>query len=120
MPRILTDAYRDATFCLPFSQDKSECAFVKPMTETARNEIRRRAAQEAGHGAALAERYFLRGALREAITGWKGFYDVKGNELPFSPEMIDELCACDPDFATAMLVRVLSVARAGELEDEKN
>lgn len=120
MPRVLTDAYRDATFCLPFSKDKGECAFVRPMTETRRNEIRRRVMQEAGHDAALAENYFLREVLREAVTGWKGFYDVKGRELSFSREMLDEICACDPDFASLMLARILSVARTGELEDQKN
>ncbi len=120
MPKVLTDAYRDATFCLPFSRDKSECAFVRPMTETRRNEIRRRITQEAGHDAILAEHYFLREVLREAVVDWKGFYDVNGQELSFSREVLDEICACDPDFASLMLARILSVARTGELEDQKN
>ena len=120
MPKVLTDAYKDATFCLPFTKDKTECAFVRPMTETRRNELRRRATQEAGHDAALAEHYFMRDMLRECVVNWKGFYDASGKELPFSPSMLDEVCACDSDFAALMLTRVLHVARMGELDDQKN
>ncbi len=120
MPKVLTDQYRDATFCLPFTQDKTECVFVRPITETRRNEIRRRITREAGHDESLAAHYFMREALRESVAGGRGFRDVNGRELPFSREMLDEVCACDPDFAALMLARIMAVARTGELEDQKN
>ncbi|MDD2966603.1 MAG: hypothetical protein PHN64_03790 [Desulfovibrionaceae bacterium] len=48
MPTLLTDRYKDATYFIPYTMDKSEGVFVKPLTETKRNELRNAAIQEAG------------------------------------------------------------------------
>ncbi len=98
MPRVLTDQYRNVTFCLPFSGDKSECAWVKPLTETEINRLRQDAAKEAGADEELAGKYLIRGMLLKSITGWQGFYDAGGKDIPCTPEMIREICECDPDF----------------------
>ena len=41
MPCILTDRYKDSTFFIPYTLDKTEGVFVKPLTETKRNDVRR-------------------------------------------------------------------------------
>lgn len=120
MPKILTDAYKDATFILPYSEDKSECAYVKPLTDTAIDRIRLDAGKEAGTDEALAGRFFLVKFLQQSLTGWQGFYDAGGEEIPFSAEAIKDICECDPEFTTAMAYRIRNVARIGMLEDEKN
>ena len=120
MPRILTDAYRDATFVLPFTEDKSEYALVKPMTETALNALRTESAKEGGADEQLAGKIFVRKLLQKSLAGWTGFYDAGGNELPFSPEIIAEICECDPEFAALLVLRIRNVARIGELEERKN
>ena len=53
MPRILTDAYKDKVFVLPYTDDKKECAYIKPLTDTALNRIRREASKESGTDEAL-------------------------------------------------------------------
>lgn len=120
MPKIMTNAYRNRTFILPFSDDKSECAYVKPLTDTEIDRIRLKAATEGGADDNITTRYFTRYFLEEAVTGWKGFYDVDGLEIPYSKEMLKEICECDPEFAAIMVLRIRSVARFGELEERKN
>lgn len=120
MPVVLTDAYKNRTFILPFTADKSECAYVKPLTETDIDKIRKQAAKEGGADEVLITRYFNRAYLMESITGWQGFYDAAGNEIPYSPEMVKEICECDPAFAFETLRRVRDIARLGELDERKN
>lgn len=48
MPKILTKVYKNALFFLPYSRDKSEGVWCKPLTMTKRNELRRQAQIEAG------------------------------------------------------------------------
>ncbi len=120
MPVVLTDAYRNRTFILPFTADKTECAFVKPLTETEIDKIRKQAAKEGGADEVLVTRYFNRLHLMESIVGWQGFFDVAGNEIPYSAEAVKEICECDPSFAIDTLMRVRNIARLGELEERKN
>lgn len=120
MPRILTNAYRNRTFVLPFTPDKSECAYVKPLTDTAINKIKNQAAAEGGSDESLANKFFMQHFLEQSITGWQGFFDVVGNEIPFSGETLKEICECDPEFATIMAMRIRNVARQGELDERKN
>lgn len=120
MPVVLTDAYRNKTFILPFVGDKSECAYIRPLTDTEIEKIRRQAAKEGGADETLVQKYFTRLFLMEAITGWQGFYDVAGNEISYSPEMVKEICDCDPEFALQTILRVRNIARTGELEERKN
>lgn len=120
MPRILTDAYKNRTFILPFSDDKSECAYIKPLCDSEINKIRLDAAKEAGADEDLVSKYFTRLFLEKSVTGWRGFYDAGGNELPYSRETLREICECDPEFVALMLLRIRSIARYGELEERKN
>lgn len=120
MPRILTNAYRNRTFILPFTQDKTECAYIKPLTDTAISKIRNQAAAEGGADDMLTNKYFLQHFLEQSITGWQGFFDVAGNEIPYTQETLKEICECDPDFAALMAMRIRNVARQGELDERKN
>lgn len=120
MPRILTDAYRNATFIVPFTEDKSEFALVKPLTDTQVNNIRNDASREAGADEQLAGKFFVRKLLEKSVTGWRGFYDVAGNSLEYSRETLREICECDPEFAAGLALRIRNVARLGELEERKN
>lgn len=120
MPRIMTDVYRNASFIVPFSEDKTEYAVVKPLTDTDIEAIRNEAAKEGGADESLMHKFFLRRLLAASVTGWQGFYDVAGNELAFTPEMLREICECDPEFAAALAIRIRNVARMGELEERKN
>lgn len=120
MPKILTSGYKNKTFVLPFTDDKSECAYIKPLSDTEIRNIQLKAATEGGADEQLAAKYFTRIFLQEAITGWKGFFDVAGNEIPHSIEAIKDICECDPEFAAIMVLRIRSIARMGELEERKN
>lgn len=120
MPRILTNAYRNSTFILPYSDDKTEYATIKPVTDSMISRIRTRATSEAGADEQLAGKYFTQHFLEESITGWSGFYDVAGKEIPFSRDALKEICECDPAFVEIMALRIRNVARQGELEERKN
>lgn len=120
MPVILTDRYKDSTFFIPYTADKSEGVFCKPMTETKRNAIRREAIQEAGHDQELFVQIFGVRHLGAAISGWKGFRDAGGEDIPYAKDALKSLIDCDPDFFGELSRRVNSVARYGELADEKN
>lgn len=120
MPKVMTDAYRNATFILPYSDDKRECAYIKPLCDTEINRIRRDAAKEAGTDESLFNSFFMRIFLQEAIVGWEGFFDAGGHEISYTREMVKEICECDPEFAAGMVLRIRNVARLGELDDRKN
>lgn len=120
MPRVLTDAYRDSTFVLPFTEDKSEYVLVRPQTDTSISSLRIDAMKEGGADDELAGKIFIRKLLQKSIAGWCGFYDAAGHELRYSPEMIAEICECDPEFASLLSLRIRNIARLGELEERKN
>lgn len=120
MPRVLTDAYREKTFFIALTADKSEGVWVKPLSETDRNELRRNTLKEAGGDADVATALLSCAYLQNAVVDWKGFTDARGNDLPCSAEIIKEVCRCDPDFTTGLLLRISNVARYGMLDDEKN
>lgn len=120
MPCILTDRYKDSTFFIPYSPDKSEGVFVKPLTETKRNDIRRATIQEAGQDNELFNQMIMRSMLGESIQDWKGFTDPGHDDIPYNKETLKTLIPLDPDFFNGLLLRVNNVARHGELVDEKN
>lgn len=120
MPRIITDAYRDARFFVPYTDDKREGVFVKPLTETAMFKLRDEAAKEGGADEHLSISILTRKLLQASITDWQGFYDAAGHEMPCTPEVIKEICECDPEFASGLMFRIRNVARLGELEEQKN
>ncbi len=120
MPKILTKVYKNALFFLPYSRDKSEGVWCKPLTMTKRNELRRQAQIEAGMDTDIADAYLTRAMLEESIVDWKGFWTASGEEIPYSKEVLRDMCECDPGTAVTMLARILEIARMGELEDKKN
>jgi hypothetical protein len=120
MPCIITDRYKDSTFFIPYTPDKSEGVFVKPLTETKRNDIRRATIQEAGQDNDLFNQMLVRSMLGESIQEWKGFTDVAHEKIDYSKENLKGLIPLDPDFFGTLLLRVNNVARYGELADEKN
>jgi len=120
MPVLLTEAYASSTFFIPLKADKSEGVWVRPLTETKRRKIKDYALQEAGHDTDIATRYTIRDTLKECIVKWKGFYDVAGNEIPYSQDMLATLVNIDPEFFSGLYLRVVAVARFGEIEDVKN
>ena len=120
MPKILTEKYLESTFFVPYASDKSEGVWVKPLSQTKRNAIRQNSIQEAGHDVSIAEDFVLFETLKICITDWKGFYDVKGLEIPYTPEILKECMRCNMEFFNQMYIRILAVATFGELEQEKN
>ena len=85
-----------------------------------RNRIRLKSAKEAGADEGIAGALFIKAIIDEAVTDWKGFVDVAGEELPCTPEMKAQICECDPDFAAGLVSRICHVVRIGEMEDQKN
>lgn len=120
MPRILTDAYRDARFFVPYNDAKTEGVFVRPLTETTMFKLRDEASKEGGADDQLSSTILVRKLLQASITDWQGFYDAAGEEMPCTPEVIKEICECDPEFASGLMFRIRNVARLGELEEQKN
>lgn len=120
MPKVLTDAYRNSTFILTFTDDKKEYAVIRPLIDSRLSKLRVDAAKEAGADEEIAGSIFAKKLLLEAIKDWRGFYDVTGKELPYSENAIREICECDPDFAAGLALRIRNVARIGELEERKN
>lgn len=120
MPKIMTDAFMARTFFLPFSVDKSEGVWARPLTLTRRMEIQRESQLEAGMDADIAANYFCRGILQESIQDWRGFYTPDGVEVPYSKEAVKSLCENDPGMAATILERIMAMARTGELNERKN
>lgn len=120
MPKILTNAYAEAEFFIPYTADKSEGVYAVPITETRRNEIRRAVIQEAGQDEEIAGVLFVKHLLKECLRGWKGFFDATGVAIPFSGESIDDICKHDPEFVASLATRIANIARFGELVEEKN
>lgn len=118
--RIMTEAFKDKAFFVPLSKDKSEGVFVRPVTATMRRQVQQEALKEAGADASIADFYTVVKLLQKGLTGWQGFQDMEGQEIPFSIEMVRELCECDPDFMAGLAARIQHVARMGEMEDRKN
>lgn len=120
MPVVLTKPYLESTFFIPMKADKSEGVWVKPLTLTARKRIQNDAIQESGQDQQLAAEYLVRDTLKACVTDWKGFLDVKGVEIPYSQDVMLELLKYDPEIFSGLYVRIMSVARFGELEEIKN
>ena len=120
MPRIVTNAYVDAVYFMPFTADKSEGVFAKPGTRTMYNDCRREAALEAGADMDLAESLAALKILQKCITNWKGFYNTEGDEIPYRPEVLKDLWENDTAMFSSIFVRHREIARMGELADEKN
>ena len=120
MPKILTDAYRDATFFVPQNVEKTEGFSCTPLPLTLQQKLLNEARKEAGGDDQLVTSIYQRKALQNCVKSWVGYTDVAGVELECSPEVIKEICNCDPSHTTNMQIRLENVARLGELEERKN
>ena len=120
MPKILTDAYRDATFFVTYNEDKTEGVYLKPLTDTMKGKLRNEAQKEAGADDAQTGAILVRKMIQESVQDWKGFYDMAGAEIPCDKEHIKEICECDSEIAAGLMFRIQNVARMGELEERKN
>lgn len=120
MPKILTNKYAESEFYIPYTVDKSEGAYAVPITETRRKEIRREVIQEAGQDEEIARELMTKHILKECLRGWKGFYDAVGAEIPFSDDAINDICKHDTEFVNSLFVRIVNIAKFGELVEEKN
>ena len=120
MPKILTDAYRDATFFVTYNEDKTEGVHLKPLTDTAKGKLRNDAQKEAGADDAQTGAIFVRKMIQASVQDWKGFFDVAGDGILCTPDSIKEICECDSEFTAGLMFRIQNVARIGELEERKN
>ena len=120
MPKMLTGDFMRRTFFLPFSLDKSEGVWARPLSLTKRMELQREAQMEAGMDADLSGNYLCRRVLQESIIDWQGFFAPDGTEIPYSKEAVAAMCEHDPAMASDLLGRILAMARAGELAERKN
>lgn len=118
--RIMTEAYKDAIYFIPLNGQKTEGIYVKPISSTERRRITLEAVKEAGGDMAVAAYLESVKMLQAALDGWKGVYDMSGNEIPFSAEAVKAACEYDPDIMAQFLARMKNVARFGEEDDRKN
>lgn len=120
MPKMMTGEFAQRTFYIPWTTDKSEGVWARPLTLTRRAELRREAQLEAGMDEDLATSNFCRLMLTESIEDWQGFRNAAGEDIPHSREAVAALCEYDPVLAAEMLARISAMAREGELAERKN
>lgn len=118
--RILTEAYKDREFFIPLDQHKTEGVYAKPVSSTTRRKLAQIALRDAGGDVLVANYLESVAFLQESLSGWKGMYDIMGNEIAFSSDVVRMVCEYDPDAAANFVHRVKNIARFGDLEDEKN
>lgn len=117
---ILTKKYALRSFRLPLTADESAYLSVAPITAEQLRRLTRDALAESGFDADIAAAKMIRQALALCVKGWEGLVDVCGNPIPYSPEMLEDICEADPAFAQAQYERIRRIAREARLEEEKN
>lgn len=117
---LLTAKYQHATFELPLTADGTAAFACTPISEPQIQEMTRKAMADAGYDAAIAADSLNRRLLKKHVTGWRGLHDLNGEEIPFSDEMIDQLCDTEGLFMGTQVARIRRIAREGRLEQEKN
>lgn len=120
MPKMMTGEFAQRAFYIPWTTDKSEGVWARPLTLTQRAELRREAQLEAGMDDDIAANNYCRMMLQESIENWQGFRTPAGEEIPYSREAVTTLCEYDPVLAAEMLARISAMAREGELAERKN
>ena len=117
---VLTNKYARATFRLPLLSDGSAYLLCCPILASKLYEVSTKSFAEAGFDSQLAAHNMIYDLLSASIKGWFGLVDVEGKEIPFSLEMLKDICEADPDFASRQLERIRHIAREARLEEEKN
>ena len=120
MPRILTEPYKNATFFVPWTPDKSQGFWAIPITRTVRGKLWNEAILEAGTDMDIATALFKLRLLQDAVRGWRGVVDAAGKEVEFSRDALKSLWELNPSIADDMAEKVLAVATIGERDDLKN
>lgn len=118
---VLTKEFAQAKFKLFLTTDKDGPFFLcKPFPDSVQREVSAKVVAEFGMEPALAGPAFLKASLRKVIIGWEKLVDPNGEKVPFSTEMLDELCETDPVLMREQFERVQRIAREGRLVQEKN
>lgn len=117
---VMTRKFSQATFRLLLTADGSAWLTCKPVVGSKLAEITRNVLAEAGFDQSLAAAMLPGAMLQAYVTGWQGLVDIHGDEIPYSEEMLREICEHDPEFAEQQLGRLRRIAREGRLEEEKN
>ena len=117
---VLTKKFASRTFRLDLTADGSAYFVCKPIVGSKQNEIAKKVMAEYAFDAQIAAVKILPALLEAHIVGWEGLQDVSGSPIPYSKEMLLELCEYDYEFMEAQLNRIRRIAREGRLEEEKN
>ncbi|WP_302551836.1 hypothetical protein [uncultured Bilophila sp.] len=120
MPKIVTKNYSDAVFFIPYTADKSEGIWARPITRSQLNEAYRKAALEAGADTELTEALVSLRVLENSLVDWKGFFDANAKPIEYSRETLRAVWENDPAIFTNIYWRIREIARMGELDDQKN
>ena len=117
---VLTKKFAQSTFRLPLTQDGQSYLVCKPILGTKLNEVTRNCIAECGFDAQLAASRIIQAVLEECVIGWTGIADINGQDIPYSVEMLREICDADAEFAATQVDRIRRIAREARLEEEKN
>lgn len=120
MPKIVTKNYSDAVFFIPYTADKSEGIWARPITRSQLNEAYRKSALEAGADTELTEALVSLRVLENSLVDWKGFFDANAKPIEYSRETLRAVWENDPAIFTNIYWRIREIARMGELDDQKN
>ena len=114
MPRILTEPYKNATFFVPWTPDKSQGFWAIPITRTVRGKLWNESILEAGTDMDIATALFKLRLLQEAVRGWRGVVDAAGKEVEFSRDALKSLWAPNTSIADDTAATALAVATIAE------
>ena len=117
---VLTKKFAQSTFRLPLTREGDAWLLCRPVLGTRQNEITRNCIAESGFDAQLAASRIIQSLLEESVIGWTGLTDINGQDIPYSVEMLREICETDADFAATQVDRIRRIAREARLEEEKN
>lgn len=118
---VLTKDFVQATYKLFLTSDKEGAFFLcRAYPDSTQREVMGKVMAEYGLDTALIAPAYLKAALRKIIIGWGGLGDPAGKEIPFSLEMIDELCETEHALMERQLDRARHIAREAHLVQEKN
>ena len=117
---VLTKKFATSVFRLPLTVDGVAYILCIPVSASKQHEIMKNVMAEFGFDAQLASVKVIPALLEASVYGWHGLEDKEGKEVPYSVEMLRELCEYDAEFMEEQLKRIRRIAREGRLEEEKN
>ncbi|GKG94882.1 hypothetical protein CE91St38_28900 [Desulfovibrionaceae bacterium] len=117
---VLTRKYQEKVFRMDLTPDGQAYFLCKPLSATAQQELVKKVMAECGYDTDLAGLRILPVVMQTQIVGWDGLMDLNNEPLPFSPDMVAELCDVENAFMDRQYGRLKHIAREGRLEEEKN